>query len=101
MVVQAQVWVRANKPEVSFVGVEVPHRPSLLGLSRLHLVEVVVVVTYIFILSVGHASANFGQCDEYAFIPNFPVNLYGEKPKNKVGCSKSFETRHSLCTKCV
>ena len=40
MVVQAQAWVRADEPEFFSVGVEVPHRPSLLGLVLLHLVEV-------------------------------------------------------------
>ena len=42
--------------------------------------------TFIFISSVGHAAANFGQYDQYAFPPNYPSVLHGERPKNKVGC---------------
>ncbi|XP_071509469.1 polyunsaturated fatty acid 5-lipoxygenase-like [Diadema antillarum] len=46
--------------------------------------EVVEVVTnFIFICSVGHASANFGQYDEYAFPPNYPAWLHGSPPRDK------------------
>ena len=36
----SRAWVRADKPEVFSVGVEIPHCPSLLRLVLLHLVEV-------------------------------------------------------------
>jgi len=43
-----------------------------------------VVTAFIFIGSVGHAAANFCQYDEYAFPPNYPAMLNGERPKDKV-----------------
>ena len=43
-----------------------------------------VLTVFIFIASVGHAAANFCQYDEYAFPPNYPAMLIGERPKNKV-----------------
>lgn len=42
------------------------------------------ITTFIFMASVGHASANFCQYDEYAYPPNYPAQLIGERPKNKV-----------------
>ncbi|XP_072174570.1 polyunsaturated fatty acid 5-lipoxygenase-like [Diadema setosum] len=38
---------------------------------------------FIFICSVGHAAANFGQYDQYAFPPNYPAWLHGEPPRDK------------------
>ena len=48
------------------------------------LIEVLTV--FIFISSVGHAAANFEQYNQYAFPPNYPSILYGERPKSKVWC---------------
>ena len=46
--------------------------------------QVVEVVTAIIsICSQGHAAANFGQYDEYGFVPNYPPILYGSVPANK------------------
>lgn len=42
------------------------------------------IAAFIFIASVGHAAANFAQYDEYAFPPNYPAMLQGERPKDKV-----------------
>ena len=39
---------------------------------------------FIFISSVGHAAANFGQYDEYAFPPNYPSILRTQRPTTKV-----------------
>jgi len=55
--------------------------------SNEELVEVITV--FIFIASVGHAAANFCQYDEYAFPPNYPATLLGERPKDKV-CLKLY-----------
>lgn len=38
--------------------------------------------------SIGHASANFSQYDEYAFPPNYPGILMGEVPKDKHAISE-------------
>ena len=43
---------------------------------------------FIFISSVGHAAANFGQYDEYAFPPNYPSTLNCERPTTKVTLRK-------------
>ncbi|XP_065667156.1 polyunsaturated fatty acid 5-lipoxygenase isoform X2 [Hydra vulgaris] len=41
------------------------------------------VSSVIFLGSVGHASANFCQYDEYAFPPNYPAIMNGEVPTSK------------------
>ena len=52
---------------------------------------------FIFISSVGHAAANFGQYDEYAFPPNYPSTLNCERPTTKVTLRKqSTLYRHLL-----
>ena len=53
---------------------------------------------FIFISSVGHAAANFGQYDEYAFPPNYPSTLNCERPTTKVTMRKQSKqhTRHLL-----
>ena len=33
--------------------------------------------------SLGHASANFAQYEEYGFVPNYPGILYGRAPRSK------------------
>ena len=33
--------------------------------------------------SLGHASANFAQYEEYGFVPNYPGILYGRAPTSK------------------
>ena len=33
--------------------------------------------------SLGHASANFAQYEEYGFVPNYPGILYGRAPDSK------------------
>ena len=43
-----------------------------------------IVASIIFLSSVGHASANFNQYDEYAFPPNYPAILRGKQPTTKV-----------------
>ena len=45
-----------------------------------------VLTSLIFLSSVGHASANFNQYDEYGFPPNYPAILRGDIPRKKV-CS--------------
>lgn len=42
-----------------------------------------VVTTFISICSQGHAAVNFGQYDDYGFVPNYPTVLYGSPPTNK------------------
>lgn len=42
-----------------------------------------VFTTIIYICSVGHASVNFQQYDEYGFPPNYPSLLKGEPPMDK------------------
>ena len=42
------------------------------------------VTNFIFILSAGHAAANFGQYDQYGYPPNYPAWMHGDPPKNKV-----------------
>jgi len=42
-----------------------------------------VVTTTIYIASVTHATANFGQYDEYGFPPVYPAKLFGDVPKDK------------------
>ena len=41
------------------------------------------VTAVISICSQGHAAANFGQYDEYGFVPNYPPILYGPVPTSK------------------
>ena len=43
-----------------------------------------IAASIIFLSSVGHASANFNQYDEYAFPPNYPAILRGKQPTTKV-----------------
>ena len=46
--------------------------------------QVVEVVTAIIsTCSQGHAAANFGQYDQYGFVPNYPPILHGPVPNNK------------------
>ena len=45
------------------------------------------VTTLVYILTCVHAAANFNQYDEYGFAPNFPFQLMGLPPKNKVSDS--------------
>ena len=46
--------------------------------------QVVEVVTaFIATCSQGHAAANFGQYDEYGFVPNYPLTLFGSAPSSK------------------
>ena len=46
--------------------------------------QVVEVVTAIIsTCSQGHAAANFGQYEEYGFVPNYPPILYGSVPTSK------------------
>ena len=40
--------------------------------------------TLVFILTNGHAAANFNQYDEYGYPPNFPFRLDGAPPFDKV-----------------
>jgi len=47
------------------------------------------VTAIIFLSSVGHASANFAQYDEYAFPPNYPAILRGKIPRNKDALEES------------
>jgi len=47
-----------------------------------------VLTSLIFVSSVGHASANFNQYDEYAFPPNYPAILRGRCPKTKDALSE-------------
>lgn len=49
--------------------------------SRRQLVDVCSYV--IFTCSVGNGAAKFKQYDEYAFVPNYPLRLCGEPPKDK------------------
>eukprot|EP00112_Aurelia_sp_Birch-Aquarium-sp1_P026556 Seg949.7 transcript_id=Seg949.7/GoldUCD/mRNA.D3Y31 product="Arachidonate 5-lipoxygenase" protein_id=Seg949.7/GoldUCD/D3Y31 len=42
-----------------------------------------IVASIVFLSSVGHASANFNQYDEYAFPPNYPAILRGKHPTTK------------------
>ena len=43
-----------------------------------------VLTVFIFISSVGHAAANFGQYNQYGFPPNYPAQLFVERPTTKV-----------------
>ena len=73
---EIQAWTRALTAEAEVKGC--PEKFT----SVEDLVEVLTV--FIFIGSVQHAAANFGQYDEYAFPPNYPGFLRGERPKTKV-----------------
>lgn len=53
---------------------------------------------FIFIGSAQHAAANFGQYDEYAFPPNYPAMLTGERPTTKEPLTEGYVVE-SLPTK--
>ena len=42
-----------------------------------------VIAAIISICSQRHAAANFGQYDQYGFVPNYPAILYGSVPTSK------------------
>ena len=77
---EVQAWAKCLSDDVDGAAIN-----GVFGGGKFEVLQDLIktVTSIIFLSSVGHASANFAQYDEYAFPPNYPAMLSGKAPTNK------------------